>query len=211
MTTCWFTVIISVAKSILLMCDTVAPLDVRHTLGGPAESRISVCAQIDRSPGLSGCRGGCQNRGMPICDYFSAADDQAAVAVLDTLGGPSQASLDVVELKNLDPVICMAQLEAIMAGCSYEEARQRPRSGKLLSSPEAESAFVVSVSDTLCELLAAATEDDLAQAAELWSQTEELRMMRADAETMAGVLADLAGLARRAQASSQRLYCWLAL
>jgi hypothetical protein len=148
---------------------------------------------------------------MPICDYFSAADDQAAVAVLDTLGGPSQASLDVVALKNLDPVICMAQLEAIMAGCSYEEARQRPRSGKLLSSPEAESAFVVSVSDSLCELLAAATADDLARAAELWSQTEELRMMRADAETMAGVLADLAGLARRAQASNQRLYCWLAL
>jgi hypothetical protein len=148
---------------------------------------------------------------MPICDYFSATDDQAAVAVLDTPGGPGQASLDVVYLKNIDPVVCMAQLEAIMAGCSYEEASRRPRSGQLLSSPEAESAFVVSVSDTLCELLAAATEDDLAQAAELWSQTEELRMMRADAETMAGVLADLAGLARRAQASSQRLYCWLAL
>src|ERR1700685_26559 len=38
---------------------------------------------------------------MPICDYFSAADDQAAVAVFDTLGGPSRASLDVVALKNI--------------------------------------------------------------------------------------------------------------
>jgi hypothetical protein len=148
---------------------------------------------------------------MPLCDYFSAADDQAAVAVLDTLGGPSQASLDVVDLKNIDPVVCIAQLEAIMAGCSYEDARRRPRSGQLLSSPEAEDAFVVSVSDTLCELLAVATADDLARAAGLWSQTEELRMMRADAETMASVLADLAGLARRAQASNQRLYCWWAL
>ena len=100
---------------------------------------------------------------MPICDYFSAADDQAAVAVLDTLGGPSRASLDVVALKNIDPVVCMAQLEAIMAGCSYEEARQRPRSGQLLSSPEAEGAFVVSVSDTLCELLAVATGGDLTE------------------------------------------------
>jgi hypothetical protein len=70
---------------------------------------------------------------------------------------------------------------------------------------------VVSVSDTLCELLAVATADDLARAAGLWSQTDELRMMRADAETMASVLADLAGLARRAQASNQRLYCWWAL
>jgi hypothetical protein len=46
------------------------------------------------------------------------------------------------------------------------------------------------VSDTLRELLAAAAEDDLSRAAELWSQTEELRMMRADAET-AGALASL--------------------
>ena len=146
-----------------------------------------------------------------MCDYFAAADDQAAVAVLDTLGGPGSASLDVISLKGIDPVVCMAQLEAIMAGCSYEEARQRPRSGELLSSPEAESAFVVSVSDTLCELLAVAAGDELARAAESWSLTDELRMNRVDAETTAGVLADLAGLARRAQASNWRLYCWWAL
>lgn len=148
---------------------------------------------------------------MPICDYFSAADDQAAVAVLDTLGGPGRAALEVVALKNIDPVVCMAQLEAIMAGCSYEEARQRPRSGQLLSSPEGEGAVVVSVSDTLCELLTVATGDDLTRAAELWSQTQELRMTRADGETVAGVMADLAGLARSARASNRRLYCWWAL
>src|SRR6185437_9380284 len=81
---------------------------------------------------------------MPMCDYFSAADDEAAVAVLQTPGGAGSASLDVVYLKNIDPVVCMARLEAIMAGCRYEEASQRPRSGQLLSSPEAESAFVMS-------------------------------------------------------------------
>lgn len=148
---------------------------------------------------------------MPICDYFSAADDQAAVAVLDHPGGPGQASLDVVCLKNIDPVVCLGQLEAIMAGCSYEEARQRPRSGQLLSSPEAESAFVVSVSETLCELLAVAARDDLARAAESWSLTDELRMSRVDADTASGVLAALVGLARRARASNSRLYCWWAL
>ena len=117
----------------------------------------------------------------------------------------------MVALKNIDPVVCMAQLEAIMAGCSYEEARQRPRSGQLLSPPEAEGAFVVSVSDTLCGLLAVATADDLARAAELWSQTQQLRMMRAAVETVAAVMADLAGLARSAAASNRRLYCWWAL
>ena len=146
-----------------------------------------------------------------MCDYFSAADDNAAVAVVDLPGGPGQASLDVVSLKNIDPVVCMASLEAIMAGCSYQEALRRPRSGQLLSSPDAESAFVVSVSDTLHELLAVASEDDLARAAESWSLTDELRMGRADADRAAGMLADLAGLAQRARVSDSHLYCWLAL
>lgn len=144
---------------------------------------------------------------MPLCDYFSAADDEAAVAALQAPGGAGAASLDVVSLKNIDPVVCMARLEAIMAGCSYEEASQRPRSGELLSSPEAESAFVLSVSDTLRELLAGATEDDVVRAADPWSMTDELRMVGVDAQTAAGVLAALAGLARRARASDQRLYC----
>lgn len=91
---------------------------------------------------------------MPICDYFSAVDDQAAVAVLDV---------------------------------------------------------IVSVSDSLRELLAVAPADELTRAADLWTQTDELRLMRVDAETAAGVLADLAGLARRAQASSHHLYCWWSL
>ena len=148
---------------------------------------------------------------MPLCDYFSAVDDEAAVAVLQTPGGPGPDSLDVVHLKNVDPVVCMARLEAIMAGCSYEEASRRPRSGQLLSSPEAESAFVVSVSDTLRELLAAAAEDDLLRAAGPWSLTEELLTIGFDTESAVGVLAALAGLARRAQASGRRLYCWWAL
>jgi hypothetical protein len=148
---------------------------------------------------------------MPMCDYFSAADDQAAVAVLDAPGGPSRALFDTVCLKNFDPVVCLAKLEAIIADCGYDEARRRPRSGQLLSSPEAESAFVVSVSDTLRELLAAAAEDDLVRAAGPWSLTDELRQVGADAVTAAGVLTALAGLARRAQAASWRLYCWWAL
>jgi hypothetical protein len=148
---------------------------------------------------------------MPLTEYFSAADDQTAVAVLDTLGGPMRASLDVVPLKNIDPVVCLVQLEAIMAGCSYDEARQRPRAGKLLSSPEPEGAVVMSVSDSLRELLASASAADRADAARRWAQTDELRMMQADAETLADILGDLADLARRALASSQRLYCWWSL
>ncbi|GII27768.1 hypothetical protein [Planotetraspora mira] len=149
--------------------------------------------------------------GMTLCDYFSAVDDQAAVAVVQTPGGPGQAAFDVVFLKNIDPVVAMAQLEAIMTGCSYEEAGQRPRSGQLLSSPEDGPPFVVSLSDTLIDALVAATQDDLARVAELWSMTEELQQSQVYAETAAGVLEELVGLARRARASHLRLYCWWSL
>lgn len=148
---------------------------------------------------------------MPLCDYFSAADDQAAVEVLQTPGGPGQGDFDVVFLKNIDPVVAIAQLEAIVTGCSYEEARGRPRAGQLLSDPEDDGAFVISLTDTLTAALAWASHDDLVRFSESWSETDELRLDGIDAEAAAGTAEALASLARRAQASGQRLYCWWAL
>jgi hypothetical protein len=117
---------------------------------------------------------------MPDCTYFSAPDDEAAVAAIETFG-PDHAGFDVVFLKNIDPVVAIANLEAIMTGCGYEEARQRPRSGQLLSSPDYEGAFVLSVSDTLVEALVAATQNDIARVAQAWSATDELQPDRVDA------------------------------
>jgi hypothetical protein len=147
---------------------------------------------------------------MPLSDYFSAADDQAAIAVLQTRGGPEKAGLDVVLLENIDPVVAIARLEAAMTGCSYEEARELPRSGKQLSSPEGES-FVVSVSDSLVDALAAASRDDLVRSAELWAMTDELQQLGISVEVTVEILEELAGLAQRALASTMRLYCWLSL
>ncbi len=62
---------------------------------------------------------------MPDADYFSAADDEAALAVVEA-GGPARAGLDVIFLKDIDPVDAIAQLEAIMTDCGYEEAGKRP-------------------------------------------------------------------------------------
>jgi hypothetical protein len=149
--------------------------------------------------------------GMPICDYFSAADDQAAVEVLQTPGGPGRGDFDVVFLKNIDPVVAIAQLEAIVTGCSYEEASVRPRSGQLLSDPEDDEAFVISLTDTLAAALASASHDDLVRFAESWSETDELRLDGISAEVTVGITEALAGLAQRAQASGRRLYCFWAL
>jgi hypothetical protein len=149
--------------------------------------------------------------GVPLCAYFAAADDQAAVAVLQTSGGPGQADLDVVFLKNIDPVVAIVQLEAVVAGCGYAEVCERPRSGQVLSEPEIGPPFVVSVTDSLVEALAGASREDLSRFGASWSITEEIQQTGMDAEAATAVLEALAGLAQRARVSRQRLYCWWAL
>ncbi|WP_345694696.1 hypothetical protein [Kitasatospora terrestris] len=144
---------------------------------------------------------------MTLCDYFSAADDQAAVAVAERPGGSAEAALDVVFLKNIDPVVAIAQLEAILTDCTYEEASQRPRSGQLLSSPENDAVLVFSLSETLGEALAAAAPADLLRVAEPWSMTAELLQCQVDAQAALGILEALAGLAQRADSAGLRLYC----
>ncbi|WP_055600621.1 hypothetical protein [Streptomyces aureus] len=148
---------------------------------------------------------------MPLCDYFSATDDRTALTVLRTPGGPGRAGFDVVFLKNIDPVVAIVRLEAVMTGCSDEEAGERPRSGQLLSEPEDGPPFVVGLTETLVDALATAKPDDLLRSAESWSTTDELRQVGISVEATAGVLEALAGLARRARASGRRLYCWWAL
>ncbi|MER6241360.1 hypothetical protein [Streptomyces clavifer] len=148
---------------------------------------------------------------MVMCDYFSAADDDTAVRVLEQPGGPDPSVYDVVALRGIDPVVVTAQLEAILTGCAYDEATRRPRSGQLLSSPEAESAFIVSVSDTLQEALASAAHASLVEAAGPWSETEELQASGIAADDAAEALVVLSGLAGRARADGRRMYCWWAL
>ncbi|MEU0970347.1 hypothetical protein ABZ357_34865 [Streptomyces sp. NPDC005917] len=148
---------------------------------------------------------------MVMCDYFSASSDDVAVGVLDQPGGPDPSIFDVVPLKGIDPVVVMARLEAILTGCTHDEASERPRSGQLLSSPEAESAFIVSLSDTLQEALASATRASLTEAAGPWSETDELLQYGVTLETALDVLVQLAGLASRARSAGLHLFCWWAL
>ncbi|MFJ5880274.1 hypothetical protein [Kitasatospora cineracea] len=141
---------------------------------------------------------------MTLCDYFSAPDDATAVAVLDAPDGPGP---DPVPLKGVDPVVVIARLEAVLTGCGYEEARARPRAGRLLSDPQHDEAFVVSLTDTLAEALAALPPDRLLPAATAWSATEELRLDGVTPATAADALHALSALAQRARTAGHRLYC----
>ncbi|WOX14999.1 hypothetical protein [Streptomyces sp. N50] len=145
---------------------------------------------------------------MVMCEYFSAASDEAAVGVLDGPGGPDASVFDVLPLKGVDPVVVLARLEGILTDCTYDEARARPRSGQLLSDPEAEAAFVISVSDTLRDALATASDERLDLAAVPFAAVEELGFTPTKTSEL---LHRLSGLARRAAAENRRLYCWWAL
>jgi hypothetical protein len=147
---------------------------------------------------------------MVLCDYFAATDDSTAVGVLD-VGGPSAAGLDMISLKGLDPVVVMVELEAILTGCTYEEASQRPRAGRVLSSSDSESAMVVSVSDSLQEALVSAAREQLVDAAAPWSKTEEMQQADITRDHALDVLVLLSELAQRARSAGLRLYCWWAL
>ena len=79
----------------------------------------------------------------------------------------------------------------------------------MLSSEDVDSPFVLTVSDTLCDVLVSASGDDLAAAAAAWSAAGGV--VGLDAATAAVVLEALVGLARRASAADLRLYCWWTL
>ena len=149
---------------------------------------------------------------MTLCDYFSAPDDAAAAAVIGTPGGPLPAGFDAISLPDIDPVVVLGRLEAIMADRAGGEAGGRPtQAAQLVSEPDSEGPFVFRVSDALTAALATAAPDDLARAAAPWSLTDELRQFQVDTATATVALEVLAALARRAHDGKLRVYCWWAL
>jgi hypothetical protein len=142
-------------------------------------------------------------RAMPITDYFLAPDDSAAVRVLETFG-PERAGLPSLPSKGLDPEVNLGFLESYLTGRSYDEVTEAPEHARIVAGAES---MVVAVSDALLAALVAASEEQVVDAAERWSETEELE--DTEPEGLADFIRELAGLAR--QAGDQHLYCYWAL
>lgn len=174
-----------------------------------------------------------------LFDYFAAASDQEAASVIDRVGGPgSQLATapestaakrrlfgrkspapefvpdptlvvyDTISVKGIDPVVQLGTLEELLTGRPYDEVVEDPRSGHAVESKDGGERLVLTLTDILVRALAASDEDELRRIAEPWSQTEEF-WGDADPDDLAEFLADLSGLARRAQAKGHRLYCWI--
>lgn len=67
---------------------------------------------------------------------------------------------------------------------------------------------MVTLTDEIQAALADADGDRLSSIAIPWSQTQEF-WGQGDPDTLAGLLGELAELARRARARNERLYCWV--
>jgi hypothetical protein len=172
-------------------------------------------------------------------EYFAAPSDAAAAEVVQAgPGGPVQASpalrealrtrdreairlamrpkvrmsasgVLVLAVKGIDPVVQMGTLEALLTGEQYDVVAGRPRAGHRVAE-HGESRWVVTLTDELQTVLAAAPPDQIADVAIPWSQTEEFDD-QGDPEILAEYVLELAELARQADRRGERLYCWICL
>ncbi|WP_139128693.1 hypothetical protein [Micromonospora humi] len=146
-----------------------------------------------------------------LCDYFSAPTDEAAATAADVPGGPRAASdpgFEVVELKGIEPVVQLGTLEALLTGVDYDVVAENPRQGHAVAVRHDGEVLVISLTDELHAALAGASESRLREVATPWSETEEF-WGQGEPSVLAEVLIELAGLARRAAARGERLYCWV--
>lgn len=143
-----------------------------------------------------------------LYDYFSAPDDEAALTAFAT--GPEAAGLPTVSVKGIDSYVQMGTAEALLTGVPYERITARPRFGELLSDPEEEGSWLVTLDDESRDALAAATTERLAEVAVPWSREEEFSG-NADPQVLAEFLGSMAGIARPARERGHHLYCLMSL
>lgn len=157
-------------------------------------------------------RGGSLNRetilGMGfVSDYFSAPSDEAAARAVEIDVGLREPLYDVVQMKNLIPNYHLVPVESFLTGRSAAAVTENPRNGHLLAEADDHQVVVVALSDELTAGLASASSERLAAAAESWSGFEDFE--DADTSGLLGFLTELAGLARKATARHEKLYCLL--
>ncbi|MER5602803.1 hypothetical protein [Streptomyces sp. NPDC002265] len=141
-----------------------------------------------------------------IYDYYAATSDTQALALFqdDSMVDP----FGTLGLKGADPYLILGTIEAHLTGVSEEQVEADPRFCALLNDAEHDGPWLVSLTDTLRDALAAATPERLLKAATAWTRTEDGG--GEDPGLMADFLERLGQLARDA-APRRRLYCGMSL
>ncbi|MDR2293813.1 MAG: hypothetical protein LBE05_01200 [Microbacterium sp.] len=140
-----------------------------------------------------------------INTYFGATDDATAAAAVDD--GPVSFApvLDAVEA-----TVQAGTLMALLTGQTYEEATADQSWARLITAPDHESAWVVSLPPEFTEAVACASDEKLAEVVGPWSQTEEFWGGEDPAELL-DMLREWRGLAQTTQQRGENMYCWMSL
>ncbi|MQY16834.1 hypothetical protein SRB5_70370 [Streptomyces sp. RB5] len=141
-----------------------------------------------------------------IYDYYAAADDTQALALFEDDGMADP--FGTLGLKGADPYLILRTVEARLTGVSEERVEADPRFCGLLNGPGHDGPWLVSLTDTLRDVLAASAPERLLDAATVWTRTQD------GGGTDPGLMADFLGrLGQLARAAGprQRLYCGMSL
>ena len=139
-----------------------------------------------------------------IIKFFSAPDDAAAAAVVDL--GPDGV-FESLYSGNFDAEEALIEWESILTDRDFEELVAAEEPGVVA---DGEGPMVLVASRTLQNMLAAADPPRLAELSESWVRLRAADGEAFDEEMAAGLLDDLARLARSVDGREDRLYCWLA-
>jgi hypothetical protein len=153
------------------------------------------------------------------CDYFLAADDDAAAATVEWPGGPAKPPSNglfhkseiephpTLALEGVDPVEMMGTVEQLLTGRLSDDLLGDGCELDVASKNDGER-FVMRVSSGMQDALTLATDDELREVAEPWSQTGQF-WGRADPAYLGELLVQLASMIRQGLASGRRVYCWV--
>lgn len=134
--------------------------------------------------------------------YFSAESDGQAAGGVER--GPDRSVFDVVDLPDLDSHTMLAAVEHFLTGRDEDEIADGPRFYQVLADHG--GAAITTVTDELQRALVDSSDERLAEVAAAMEDYAGFKT-----ELLAGLLVDLAALARRATAGGRRVYCWTSL
>jgi hypothetical protein len=155
-----------------------------------------------------------------LYDYFRSADAAAVAKLMEATAGHSPlypdgaAAADGIDAKGIEPVVTLGQLIAMILDVEWESDLAN---GDLVwpageSDEDDDGPWVQAVNQRARDALAGVDDARLPELAERWAGIEELRADSPEAvEGLRAVATDLVGLARRARAAGDQLYCWMSL
>lgn len=151
-----------------------------------------------------------------LYDYFRAADDAAAIRLIeDHDGGPvavrgDDSTVDAIDLKGIEPAVTLGKLVSFVRGISWEVDLVGLR--LLWSGHEQEGPWLMSLDNATRDTLATIADAQMPELAARWGRIEELAWADPLPDgQMLPVIEEVVALAQRARDAGENLYCWCCL